>query len=87
MSYYVKQAMVPELLKEQVSEYDMSTMDKKDIGSIYLTKNNMFIGNSNGIWSQIVESPNELTDFFMDKTFRRYPYVLKMIDEAANYDK
>lgn len=47
----------------------------------------MYIGNSNGIWSKMVDSPNELTDFFMDKNYKRYPYVLKMIDEAANYDK
>ena len=87
MSYYIKQEMVQEFLKERLSEYDISTMDKKDTGSIYITKTNMFIGNSNGIWSKVVESPNELTDWFIDKNFRRYPYVLKMIDEAANYDK
>lgn len=87
MSYYIKQEMIPGFLKERLSEYDISTMDKKDTGSIYLTKNNMFIGNSNGIWSKVVGSPNELGDWFIDNNYKRYPFVLRMIDEAANYDK
>jgi len=85
MSYYLKTERVKELLKERIAEYDLSTPDKKDTGAIYRTKNGMYVGcDGNGLWSPVVDKPNELEDWFIDGDYKRYPFVIRMIDEAAN---
>lgn len=84
MSYYLKPEKVKELLKERIAEYDLSTPDKKDTGAIYRTKNGMYIGNANDAWSSVVDKPYELEDWFIDGDYKRYPFVIRMIDEAAN---
>lgn len=84
MSYYLKPEKVKEFVKERIAEYDLSTPNKKDTGAIYITMNKMYVGNSNGVWSPVVDKPNELEDWFIDGDYKRYPFVIRMIDEASN---
>jgi len=84
MSYYLKPEKVKEFVKECIAEYDLSTPNKKDTGAIYITMNKMYVGNSNGVWSRVVQHPADLEDWFIDGDYKRYPFVIRMIDEAAN---